>query len=243
MVGEISCRVRVMRPRDRSTGRDLDAALRAFDSKIPLKGIRAMPRRVAFVEQMLESIRRVRYVRKIRRMSMSQRRADPNDELFDPLKAAVFNVAHGDLDEAFWLVFLFVHFGRHARSGWEYARDVYGQCGGSQRWDWPHIRTDVAGFRTWLQANLTRIQRGTGHGFGNHRRYVSLDGFKPAGTGAAVATYVDWVGPAGSHSILFRDVCHRHPGDPRSAFHELYRSMSTVASFGRLACFDYLTMV
>ena len=41
------------------------------------------------IEQLLESVRRVKYVEVIRTLKLSNRRADPNDDLFDPLKAAI----------------------------------------------------------------------------------------------------------------------------------------------------------
>jgi len=81
-------------------------------------------------EQMVESIRRVKYVSVIRTRDVSYRRADPNGQLFDPLKEAILQQRRESIDEAFWFVFLFVHFGKHGRAGWRYAREVYGCIGG-----------------------------------------------------------------------------------------------------------------
>ncbi len=78
--------------------------------------------------------------------------------------------------------------------------------------------------------------------FGNHRKYQSLDAHKPKGTGEAVVSYVAWVGSPRTHADLFRDAV-ASTGDGRRAFDALYRSMRAVASFGRLARFDYLTMI
>ena len=40
-----------------------------------------------------------------------------------------------------------------------------------------------------------------------------------------------------------KNACEQAKGDPRKAFDILYHSMGAVASFGRTARFDYLTMI
>lgn len=234
-----------MRPRDRDAARVLEDRLVAFDrGRRPLPGIHESPNRTAFLEQLLESIRRVRFVQKIRARDVSGRRCDPIDELFDPLKAAILHERRGEVEEAFWLVFLFVHFGRHARAGWRYAREVYGRLGERGRWNWARISSDIPAFRAWLHAHQGELRReGVPRGFGNHRKYQSLDAYSPSGTGAAVATYVAWVNPPRTHRELMDQASQHANYDRRRAFHYLYQSMHVVASFGRLARFDYLAMV
>jgi hypothetical protein len=85
--------------------------------------------------------------------------------------------------------------------------------------------------------------RGSNRGFGNHRKYQSMDADKPAGTGAAIESYVGWVMQYGGHSQLIQHALGQVGGDPKQAFEWLYRSMGEVASFGRMAKFDYLTML
>jgi hypothetical protein len=116
-----------MRPRDRSLARQLDERLRSFHQQHALVGIQAAENRQAFIEQLLESIHRVRFISVISERDVSPLRADPLSELFDPLRAAILRKRAGDIDEAFWLVFLFVHFGKHRRTGWRRVRDVYCQ--------------------------------------------------------------------------------------------------------------------
>ena len=145
-------------------------------------------------------------------------------------------------DEAYWLVFLFVHFGKHRRGGWRYAREVYGKLNQGGLWDWDSTSQDPGGFRQWLDQNLEHLRR-PGSGFGNHRKYQSFDAFSPNGTGAAVETYVRWVGQAASHQEFFQNAITACGNDPRESFAYLYRSMGAVMSFGRTARFDYLTMV
>jgi hypothetical protein len=187
---------------------------------------------------------RVRFISVVRNRNLSQRRADPNDKLFDPLRAAILHQRQGHIDEAFWLVFLFVHFGKNSRAGWRYAREVYGRLDDGLIWDWARTSVDPAGFRKWLAAHQGQLKRkGISRGFGNHRKYQSLDAYSGSGTGAAVESYVNWVGPPRTHVELIEHASQQGAGDPRKAFDYLYRSMRAIVSFGRTARFDYLTMV
>lgn len=232
-----------MRPRDRQLGQRIDDQLATFDRTIrPLLGVHDATSREAFREQLLESIHRVRFIRVMRDRQISARRADPNDDLFDPLKAAIIQQRRGNVEEAFWLVFLFVHFGKHAHDGWRYAREIYGRLGDGQLWDWASVSADPGGFREWLSAHQNELKR-PGAGFGNHRKRESLDAQSETGTGAIVESYVAWVSPPRSHQQLVAEVINRRRGEPRTSFDDLYRSMDAVVRFGRLARFDYLTML
>ena len=184
-----------MRPRDQKFARQLDATLTQFDEERRLlPGIAELAERTAFIEQLVESVRRVSYPGKIAARPISKRRADPNDELFDPLRAAILFQRAGEIEEAFWMVFLSVHFGEHRMAGWRYAGQVYGRLGDHEKWDWVSVSSDPAAFRTWLDANLESFKTEGPHGFGNHRKYESL-----SGTGAAVESYVAWVAPPRTH--------------------------------------------
>ncbi len=234
-----------MRPRDVKKAAQIHAALAKFaDSVHPLPGIASDARRTAFVEQIIESIRRVEYVLVLAHRDISAECAVPTSICFDPLKAAILNKRQGKIDEAFWLIFLSVHFGKHQRGGWRYVREVYGRLNDGEPWDWAHVTKDVEGFRTWLSGNLQELQRkDVPGGFGNHRKYESLRGDSQRGTGAVVESYVGWVISAKTHLGLFNDALDRADGDPEKGFDELYRSMRVVQQFGRTARFDYLTMV
>ena len=236
----------MVRPIDKTLARRIDEGLTDFQRNThELPGVHAIARRESLVAQIVESARRVRYVCAMKRRDISVRRADPNDELFDPLKAAVLLQNQGETDEAFWMVFFFVHFGKHRRGGWLYARRVYGSLGEpGRRWDWCTTSADPAKFRAWLHDRQDKI-RATGlpGGFGNHRKYQSLDAYSPVGTGAAFQSYVEWVGPLHSHERLMDQAVREADGDPRRAFRLLYDGMRPVASFGRTARFDYLAMV
>jgi hypothetical protein len=234
-----------MRPKDRNLWQQLESELHSFDSmNRPLLGIRNPARRVALLEQILESIHRVKFVSVIKSRDLSNLRTDPNSDLFDPLRAAILYQRQGNIEEAFWLVFLFVHFGKNARAGWRYAREIYGRLGYSVKWDWINVSTDPSGFRTWLHSHQMELKRnGVPRGFGNHRKYQSLDAYSTTGTGAAVESYVRWVGSPRTHQDLMEQAYQQADRNPYVAFDKLYHSMCTVVSFGRTARFDYLTMV
>jgi hypothetical protein len=233
-----------VKPPDRTEGARLEAAMRSFakDDR-PLPGIESATRRQAFIEQVLESMRRIKFIAVLRTRDVSDRRADPRDLLFDPLKAAILQQRRGNVEEAFWLLFLYIHFGKHSKAGWRYARDVYGRLGEGGRWDWQMVSNDVAGFRAWLNAHQGDLMKGKPRGFGNHRKRESLAGLGDKGTGAAVETYVAWINPPRTHQELMSESLRAAEGDPGMAFDLLYRAMEVVRRFGRLARFDYLTMV
>jgi hypothetical protein len=164
---------------------------------------------------------------------------DPASDLFDPLKAAALHSRAGRVDEAWWLVFLAVHFGKHRLDGWRLARDVYSGLGDEAYWTWPRIKRDQARFRDWLASHEPTLQ---GRRFSNHRKYESLKATSAAGTAAIFESYVAWIAPFGDHRTLIRET-HKIVGqNPREVFDYLYKTMS-VKRFGRLGKFDFLTML
>lgn len=199
-----------------------------------LPGLIGPGRREAFVAQLVDSDRRRRFVEHFRTSErLTARQADPTSGVFNPYAAAVLAHRARDLDEALWLVFLATHMGHHARARWTYTAKVYGRLGAG-RWDWTAVLADVAGFDTWLQAHAAAVKQGPG-GFGNHRKYESL-----AGTGAVVASYVDWIRPDRGHQRAIEDIT-AGAADAAEEFELLYNSMRAVHRFGRLARLDYLS--
>jgi hypothetical protein len=229
-----------VRPQDRQRSLQLESAFARFESEVEaLPGVEEKGARSVLIAQMIESLRRIAYAHFVRDQKIPPDRADPATAIFDPLRAAVFRNRRGEIDEAFWLVFLSVHFGKHAKDGWRLARDVYGALGGDP-WTWARVRSDLTDFRQWLNTHQGTLKS---HRFSNHRKYQSLSGTSKAGTGATVASYVGWVAPPRTHSQLLQDVHKKVGQDPRAAFDYLYRSMDEVIGFGRLAKFDFLTML
>lgn len=235
-----------MRPSERVRANRLGNELRNFDAQVQeLPGIRLPGHFTCLVEQLVESRRRIEFIHHIRDEQHDPRRLDPATSIFDPLRASVLLYRRGDVDEAYWLVFLAVHFGKHVRDGWRLVRDVYGRLGGPGLWDWGATSADPPAFRAWLAANADTLRGNDGvlRRFSNHRKYESLNPYSMAGTGAVVASYIAWVRPPRTHQEMVRQAHQVVGQNPREVFHYLYCSMNAVQRFGRLAKFDYLAML
>jgi hypothetical protein len=210
----------------------------------PLPGIADDARRSTFIEQLVESARRNEYFTRLTERAIGPRSSDPTSTSFDPLRAAIRHNRDGSRDEAFWMVFLFVHFGKHRLSGWQLAADIYGGLGDGPLWTWDRVSADVASFRAWLGNTIAKIESREPHrGFGNHRKYESLDAASDGGTGAVVESYVDWVGPERSHDALIEGLLADCGGIRTDGFQAMYRSIGSVRRFGRTASFDYCATV
>lgn len=175
---------------------------------------------------------------------IASERGTPRGRQFDPILAAILCRNTGDTDEACWLLFLAIHCGRHHSDGWALARQLYAGSGPGLEWTWNRVSADPAAFRRWLNnMNVQWTLLGGRPKFGNHRKYVSLNGSGSRGTGEVVETYIGWVGAAGRHAALFQGALARNGGSRARAFDDLYRSLDVVQQFGRLAKFDFLCML
>lgn len=124
-----------MIPRDPALAREIREKLVAFDrDQIVLPGIRQRAHLDCLLAQVVDSVRRVKYVEVIRDKQLSIGITDPNNLIFDPLRAAAWHRQQGHLEEAFWLVFLLTHFGKNKRTGWRLAQEVY--KGGNPQAPW-----------------------------------------------------------------------------------------------------------
>lgn len=216
----------------------LSAELVSFAaSHRPLPGVELDAARTTLVMQMVASVRRMDYTSILLKRPIDPARADPASSQFDPERAAILHMKAGRMDEAVWLVFLATHFGKHPRHAWQMLRDVYSGLG-TQHWTWERVSKSPAAFRAWL-TNQKGAVRGS---FGNHRKYESINGDRPSGTGAAVESYVAWVGPTRSHQKRFADLVHESGNDPNAIFEHFYRGMM-VTRFGRLGKFDFLCLL
>ena len=207
-------------------------------------GLGTAPRRVTLAKQIVQSYRRIKYVEVLKAREVSSASRDPSNELFDPLKASIAFMQENRIDESCWLVFYFVHFGKNLRGGWRYAREVYNSLGKGEPWNWKNTSNDPKAFRKWLRDNQIGLKRkGVPGGFGNHRKYQSLDADANDQTGAAFESYVQWIGNSKSHEKRFNEILENSNDDACSRFDSLFSSMSAVSSFGRMAKFDYLCMI
>jgi hypothetical protein len=202
----------------------------------PLPGVVDSQALDTLATQFVASLRRERYYELLQTKSISAHRANPNDLRFEAERAVAYHVQQRNIDEAAWLIFLMTHFARPTNSGWTRLQDVYGRLG-TGIWDWNTVSKNPAEFKDWLAANWRKI-RGK---FGNHRKYESLRPTARRNLARVVDSYLAWVGSDG-HRQLFADVVRRTGNDPHKIFETLYQEIPIV-SFGRLARFDYLSML
>jgi hypothetical protein len=216
----------------------LSKALASFAAQHrPLPGIECVAAQDTLAMQMVASVRRLEYTEILLKRPNSVASGDPANVLFDPERAAILQMEAGRMDEAVWFIFLATHFGKHPRHGWRMLRDVYSGPEGMP-WNWARVSKSPADFRAWLTMRSSDI----GGSFGNHRKYESINGDRPSGTGAAVESYVAWIGPSVSHQQRFAQLVHESGNDPHAIFEHFYRHM-TVARFGRLGKFDFLCLL
>ncbi|GAB3741842.1 alpha-glutamyl/putrescinyl thymine pyrophosphorylase clade 3 protein [Spirosoma lituiforme] len=230
-----------MREKNQELTSELKEKLIDFSHHIHMPGINTTQNLECLIKQIVDSVRRIKYISLIKEnVYKSAHIADPNYSHFDPIKAAIWHKNQGNIDEAFWLIFLFVHFGKHAVNEWKLVKDIYGQLGSGQLWDWEAINNEPNLFRAWLNQNQEALKGGR---FGNHRKYESLDALKATGTASILASYVNWVSPYGSHTQMINAAINSVGDDEEILFNHLYKSMGDVIRFGRTAKFDYLTMI
>ncbi|MET3779011.1 hypothetical protein ABID20_004599 [Rhizobium alvei] len=186
--------------------------------------------------QFVASLRREDYYRYVQEKAVSARKADPNSGTFDAERAVAYHMQNGNVEEAAWLLFLMTHFARPASSGWLRLQQVYGRLG-TGVWDWQTVSNNPLAMISWLAANWMSI----GGKFGNHRKYESLRPNSNRSFSDVLLSYLGWIGPAG-HQAFFAAKTQQAGNNPATIFDALYRSMN-VTTFGRLAKFDYLTLI
>lgn len=234
-----------MSPRDSERAQHLKMTVMDFASNTSsLPGLNGVGRLDALVGQFIASLRRIEFIHHVRDARHDPQRMNPASDMFDPLRAAVLYYRQGNIDEAWWLVFLATHFGKHGVDGWRLARDIYGKLGQSSLWNWATISANPNDFKVWLTANEVALtDRSVSRRFSNHRKYESLRATSNKGIAAVFASYVTWVAPPRTHNDIIRQT-HKVVGQhPETVFETLYHSMNSVQRFGRLGKFDFLTML
>jgi hypothetical protein len=155
--------------------------------------------------------------------------------MFDPERAALFHTRNGNPDEAIWLIFLSIHFGKHGRHGWRMLRDVYSGLGAA-RWSWDRVSAQPGVFRKWLKENRVNI----GGAFGNHRKYETLAVDSKSSTALVIESFIRQCGP--SPSAYFAALTRSNGNDPMKIFDAAYEAFA-IPRFGRLAKFDFLALL
>jgi hypothetical protein len=206
-----------------------------------LNGVADPQHRSTFIEQVIDSVQRERYFHQLAARSYGPEVADPGrPEAFHPVKAAVLHHRAGRFDEACWFLFLYVHFGKHRSAGWNWPRLVYGRFGSvaAEWWTWDAVFSDPLAFQYWLDASGPALRAEPG-GFGNHRKYLSLDAWSPTQTGAAVhGITAEIAAGGGTHQAWLGGLAS---ADPEVTFDRVMQAVRRVPSFGRTAGFDYVT--
>jgi alpha-glutamyl/putrescinyl thymine pyrophosphorylase-like protein len=214
----------------------IEDALAVFSQEdTPLMGIEDPRARQTLAMQMIASLRRLDYTAALKSRDIHPDRADPESPLFDPERAAILHARTGNVDEAIWLIFLSIHFGKHGKHGWKRLRDVYSGLGTGML-TWRRVSADPRSFRKWLKKHHNRI----GGGFGNHRKYETLNPGSESSTATVIESFVDVMSPSpsGYFSALAREVGN----DPKRIFDAAYRRLA-IKRFGRLAKFDFLCLL
>lgn len=202
----------------------------------PLPGVANPVLLNTLAHQIVASLRREDYYAVVQKKDISPAKADPNSGQFDAERAVAFHMQRGDVEEASWLIFLMTHFARPATSGWLRLIDVYGMLGQGM-WDWKTVSANPKAMSDWLGNNWEKI-RGK---FGSHRKYESLRPDSNRNFEGVLASYLAWIGPAG-HMQFFANAVRAKGNNPGGIFDELYRGMRVI-TFGRLAKFDYLSLI
>lgn len=224
-----------MRPSDQILYAELEEKLNNVIQLLPLIGINNPVSRDCFIRQLIDSVRRIKYITTVRGKTISPLCTLSSNDAFDPIKAASWHIQQNNVDEAFWLIFLLTHFGKNKNSGWGLVKSVYGGVTTPNLWTWTNASANPREIRQWLQQNY-QLVRSSGS-FGNHRKRESInDNF----TGATIESYIEWVRNNNGHERLFQAT---EGLTPEGNFQRLYDSMNVVFRFGRTAKFDYLTMV
>ncbi len=214
----------------------LDSGLLKFSKdNTALVGVTDGLARQTLAKQMIASLRRLDYTAILKNRDIHPDRADPDSELFDPERAALFHARNGNPDEAIWLVFLAIHFGKHSRHGWRMVRDVYSGLGAGP-WTWERASAQPDAFRKWLRGNRASIKGA----FGNHRKYETLDANSKSSTARVIESFVELCTP--SPSSYFAALVRSTGNDPTEIFDAAYQDL-TIARFGRLAKFDFLALL
>jgi hypothetical protein len=209
-----------------------------LDGKV-LPGISTAEEREALVAQIVDSVARIDYVKAIASRPISPKRLDPkNAEMFDPIRAAIQHMRNGNIDEAFWLVFLFVLCGKHLKKGYGLLRMVYGAYNDKFTWTWEKFSKNPNQFSLWLHQHIEDIEaQKQDFPFGNHRKYESRGKLD-----IVLKSYAAWIGPKRSHAAFIANAKADAGDDPKKLFSYLYKKMK-VQQFGRAGKFDYLTMI
>lgn len=180
--------------------------------------------------QLIESMKRISYFQVLSSRDISFRRTDPQDPIFDPVRAILY-LKDINYDEACWLTFLLVYTAENYQTNWNFMRQLYGGVNETLTWEVarnnPQIFPQLADMLSTSQSKPK---------FGNHRKYESLRRLPQV-----FESYINLVNAYGGHRNLFRNTDFNNK---KEYFKQLFSVVeSHICSFGRLSTFDYLSMM
>jgi hypothetical protein len=203
-------------------------------------GLSSDARRQALAAQFVDSVRRIKYLNHRAATAKSPALYTPYSGSFEPLGGAVALHRVGRIDDAYWLLYLATHFGKHKSDGWNLAEDFYGRFGQGGVWDWAAVSQNALAVSNWLVTVYPQVTTaGRSRRFGNHRKFETLKP-GPKGTGHAVASYVQWISHFGSHQAVIGAAQGIVGQNPQDVFAWLFRELDQVSKLGRLGKFDLL---
>jgi hypothetical protein len=220
----------------------LDVAITSYEQAHgKLAGLSTAARKNTWLDQLISSLRRIEYMKRLTTTKIDPARENPHDPLFDPIRAAARLGKLGKRDEAVWMAFVATHFGKHVTDEWKLAANVFGSFGAGPIWDVATYGKNRAAFDSLLVQNQAALADANQSGrFSNHRQYQSK---KPSIISSVFSSYYDWQFSVGGVAQLIQNTHQRVGQNPTEVFDALYRSLDAVFGFGRLGKFDFLTML
>ncbi|ARU28669.1 hypothetical protein [Cellvibrio sp. PSBB006] len=198
----------------------------------------------AFIRQLIDSIRRVKYVTITAEKNYSLNVADPYVSNFNPLKAALYHFKNNNLDEAVWLIFISTHFGKSKKSGWLLTQDFYKGPNQNSILTWERVKLGSLETTTWIDNLKSHLaNKAPKRVFGNHRKYESLRPDSKRPLNKVIASYISLIESHQTHENLFSLALIDAEGSKYNLFDNLYKKFRAVLSFGRTGSFDFLTML
>ncbi|MDH7971467.1 hypothetical protein QH494_04675 [Sphingomonas sp. AR_OL41] len=231
----------INRIKDRDKFDRFVALIEEIPSEIPARlGFNSENRKRVFAAQLVDSVRRIEYLNVHSANSRSSNLHTPYSGSFEPFGGASVMLRAGHEDDAYWLIYLATHFGKHKVDGWNLTEDFYGRFNQGGVWDWAAASQNPTAIAQWLGSIYPALTRtGRSRRFGNHRKFETLKP-GPKGTGAAVASYINWVNEYGSHRALIGEAQKQVGQNPEEVFSFLYKDLRKVSKLGRLGKFDFL---
>lgn len=165
-------------------------------------------------------------------------REPPFSDAWDPRRAIVQWDRAGEKEEATWLAFLTTYFGyRDDGDRWQAVRAVYAGFG-EGRLSWEIARKQRA---RALEVCVRHAEEYKALAFGNFRNLEPHVPDHANGLLTVVASYMKEVERRGQGSQV--TMISRWSTDRHLKFHHLVRELREIRRFGRLATFDFLTLL